>query len=92
MKVEIVSPEQKLLECEAQSVSLPGVKGKFTVLNNHAPIISLLAEGEIVVKGPKVVVDEEVESKFSKTKDGVSLPIKGGAMEMKNNRVIILVD
>ncbi len=92
MKVEIVSPEQKLLECEAEAVSLPGINGKFTVLNNHAPIISLLVEGEIKVKGQNIRLDEEVENKFSRTKEGVILPVKGGAMEMKNNRIIILVD
>lgn len=39
MKVTIVSPEKILYEGDAESIKLPGTKGRFEVLNRHAPII-----------------------------------------------------
>ena len=45
MILEIVSPEAKLFSGEVTSISLPGVDGHFQMLNNHAPIVSLLQKG-----------------------------------------------
>ena len=92
MKVEIVSPEGKLLDSQAELVSLPGVHGAFEILDNHAPLIALLGKGIIRIKGKKVQIDEDVESKFERMKDEVRLKINGGTVEVNNNRVIILVE
>ena len=51
MKVVIVSPEKTLYEGEAEGVKLPGVKGRFEVLNGHAPIVSTLAAGTVECVG-----------------------------------------
>jgi F-type H+-transporting ATPase subunit epsilon len=92
MKVEIVSPEGKLLDSEADLVSLPGVSGAFEILNNHAPIISLLGEGYIRLQGKNIEIDEEAEDKFERTKDEIRLKINSGTIEMNNNRLVILVE
>ncbi len=92
MKVEIVSPEQKLLEAEVDMVAVPGVNGEFEMLENHAPIISLLQKGFIRIKGKNIKIDEDLEEKFIFEKDQIKLPVNGGALEMKNNHVIILVE
>ena len=42
MHLTIVSPEKILYEGEATVVAVPGTKGAFEVLDNHAPIISSL--------------------------------------------------
>ena len=42
MILEIVSPEATLLHSEVDIISVPGVNGEFQMLNNHAPIVSLL--------------------------------------------------
>ena len=47
MHLEILSPENKIFEGEVNSVIFPGSNGKFQILNNHAPLISFLKEGEI---------------------------------------------
>jgi F-type H+-transporting ATPase subunit epsilon len=47
MILEIVSPEAKLFSGEISSISVPGVDGRFQMLNNHAPIVSLLQKGTI---------------------------------------------
>ena len=43
----ILSPERTVLEAQVSLVELPGDKGRFTVLRNHAPLISSLDEGDI---------------------------------------------
>ena len=45
----VLTPESALLEKRVSKVSLPGTKGRFMVLKSHAPLISSLDEGYIVV-------------------------------------------
>ena len=88
MHLEIVSPEKTIFSGEAKSVYLPGSEGHFQVLNNHAPIVSTLKKGEILIDG----VDNQ-ESDFLDFSNGkASLEIKSGVVEMKKNKLIILVD
>ena len=76
MILEIITPENKLFEGEVTSVKFPGTDGEFGVLNNHAPIISTLTKGKIIV------TDEN---------DNVSdCEINGGVIEMLNNKIIVL--
>jgi F-type H+-transporting ATPase subunit epsilon len=49
MFLEIISPQQVIFSGEVSEVFLPGKEGNFEVLNDHAPIISLLQKGEIKV-------------------------------------------
>ena len=78
MILEIITPENKLFEGEITSVKFPGTDGEFGVLNNHAPIISTLTKGKIIV------TDEN---------DNVSdFEINGGVIEMQNNKIIVLAD
>ena len=51
MKVTIVSPEKTLFEGEVEGVKLPGAKGRFEVLKDHAPLISTLTQGTIECLG-----------------------------------------
>ena len=48
MKVIIVSPEKVLYQGDASSVVVPGEKGRFEILDHHAPIISTLTKGTVV--------------------------------------------
>jgi F-type H+-transporting ATPase subunit epsilon len=92
MILEIVSPEATLLNTEVELISVPGVNGEFQMLNNHAPIVSLLVEGSVRFKGVNVKINEQFASKFNNVKGEFSLPIKSGTIEMKDNKVIILAD
>ncbi len=92
MILEIVTPEATLLTSEVDIVSVPGINGEFQMLNNHAPIVSLLVNGNVKFKGSKVTIDEEFENKFTISKDEYSLPITSGTIEMKENKVIVLAD
>ena len=92
MILEIVSPEATILKTDVDLISVPGINGEFQMLNNHAPIVSLLVEGIVKFKGENVNIEEEFESKFINNKGEYSLPIKSGTIEMKENKVIILAD
>ena len=92
MILEIVTPEATLLHSEVNLISVPGVNGEFQMLNNHAPIVSLLVKGTVKFKGVNVVIEEQFEDKFTNKKDIFMLPIKSGTIEMKENKVIILAD
>jgi F-type H+-transporting ATPase subunit epsilon len=42
MHLEIVTPEKKVFSGEIKLIQVPGSKGQFEVLRNHAAIISTL--------------------------------------------------
>ena len=50
MELVIVSPHGVVCRTEADSVTLPGSEGGFTILKNHAQIMALLVKGDIVYK------------------------------------------
>lgn len=93
MHLEIVSPEATLYSGEVSSVTLPGVDGEFQLLDNHAPIVSLLEQGNVKIQGVNIAA-KSLSSKFIKGKDSSEfiLKIDSGTIEMKDNRVIILAD
>ena len=45
LKLKIVSPEKIEFTGEVERVVVPGLQGQFEILNNHAPIISVLQKG-----------------------------------------------
>lgn len=92
MYLEIVTPEAVLFSGEVTSVAVPGVNGEFQMLDNHAPIISLLGKGNVKIYGD-MNLEEEVNDKFIKGENGSTLlSISSGTIEMKDNKVIILAD
>jgi len=78
MTVEIITPEKKLFEGETSMVKVPGSKGSFQMLNMHAPIVSTLEKGDVVIREMS-----GNELKFS---------VNGGLVECKNNKIVILVE
>ena len=47
-KLEIVTPEKKVVDTTAEEVQIPGKDGYLGVLPGHAPLITELAVGEII--------------------------------------------
>jgi len=78
MKIEILTPDKKIFEGEIKSVRVPGKKGSFQVLKDHAPIISTLENGMVIM------VDQENTEKI--------FEISGGVIEVKANRIILLAE
>ncbi len=77
MTLEIISPQEVMFSGKAESVTMPGALGSFTVLNNHASLISVLTPGKVVYRTP------EGEEK--------SVEIKGGLADVDNNVVAVCV-
>ena len=76
MNLSIVSPEETLYEGEVKSVKMQGIDGKFQVLNDHAPLISALSKGDIVI--------EEISGEKK------SFAINSGLVELAKNEIHIL--
>ncbi len=77
MYLEIITAEKKVFEGDVTSATFPGSDGSFQVLNNHAPLVSLLAAGV-------------VEYKTNDQRQRVQ--ITGGVVEVLKNKVIVLAD
>ncbi|HLT53923.1 MAG TPA: F0F1 ATP synthase subunit epsilon [Flavobacteriaceae bacterium] len=97
MYLEIVTPEATLFSSEVDSVSVPGVLGDFQMLNNHAPIVSLLKAGTIKIHThtkSHLVLDDLHGQVVPHIDDNkiLTVQINSGTIEMKDNKVIILAD
>lgn len=77
MTLEIISAHEVTFKGEAISVTLPGQLGSFTVLRNHAALISVLVKGNVRYTTP-----EGVEK---------SLSIDGGIADVNNNVISVCV-
>jgi F-type H+-transporting ATPase subunit epsilon len=76
MSLEIITPEKRIYAGEVKLIKVPGTKGSFAILKNHAPIISTLEHGTIKI------IDRHNQEEFFET--------PGGVIEVKKNKVIIL--
>jgi F-type H+-transporting ATPase subunit epsilon len=77
MHLEIITPDKKVFEGEVSIATFPGSDGSFQVLNNHAPLISLLSGG---------VVEYKTKDQRQQVK------ITGGVVEVLKNKVTVLAD
>lgn len=71
LKLRIIAPDRMVFEGDVESVTLPGTVGSFTVLNNHAPIISSLESGKIVYKEANGQTDIVVRSGFAEVSHNI---------------------
>ncbi|WP_111669282.1 ATP synthase F1 subunit epsilon [Algoriphagus litoralis] len=77
MQLEIVTPEKKVFQGEVSEASFPGADGSFQVLNNHAPIVSALANGAV---------------SFTTPSGKQAILIDGGVVEVKDNVIVVLAE
>jgi F-type H+-transporting ATPase subunit epsilon len=77
MYLEIITPDQRVFAGEVVSAQFPGSKGSFQVLNNHAPLISLLERGQVTIRT---------------TQGDQAITIDGGVVEVLNNKIIVLAE
>ena len=92
MYLEIVTPESVVLSAEVSTLTVPGINGEFQMLDNHAPVVSLLGKGVVKISG-NIQLDEKVADLFTKgNTDEWLFPITSGVIEMKDNKVIVLSD
>ena len=78
LQVELVSPEKKVWSGEAVSVSARTLEGDLGILTDHAPLLGVLVDGKVTIKGP-----DGTTSEFN---------VAGGFLSVSNNRVSILAE
>jgi F-type H+-transporting ATPase subunit epsilon len=77
LKIDIVTAERIVYSAEADTVIAPGVEGQLGILPHHAPLMTILQAGELVVR---------------KGGQEDTLAISGGFLEVRPDRVIVLAD
>lgn len=77
MELEIISPEKTLFSGQVRLVRLPGTKAPFTVLYNHAPMITSLVEGKV---------------SWESAGGEAEIAVSGGFAEIRNNHVTLCVE
>ena len=78
LNVELVSPEKKVFSGEAVSVSARTLEGDLGILTDHAPLLGVLVDGKVTIKGTDGSVSE--------------FNVAGGFLSVSNNRVSILAE
>jgi F-type H+-transporting ATPase subunit epsilon len=78
LKVELVSPTERVWSGEATSVSARTVEGDIGVLTDHAPLFGVLVDGAVSIKGTDGSTTE--------------FTVSGGFLSVSNNRVSILTE
>ena len=93
MLIEIFSIDGKLLSGEIVSAIFPGSDGSFQVLRGHAPIVSTLNKGQIIIEGEVSLERNTLVDLYEIKKDEkkTSLQIKSGLIEMKQNLIKVLI-
>ena len=77
LKLEIVTPERRVVDIEAESVTVPTASGEAGILTNHAPLISALKPG-VLTYAAKGATEK--------------LAISSGFVEVSGNQVSVLTD
>lgn len=77
MTLNILTPDKLVFEGQITSVTVPGTNGSFQILKDHAPIISTLSDGDVIIN---VNNNEEI------------IGIKGGVVEVLDNKIIVLAE
>ncbi len=77
IRLEVVTPEKQLFSGEVDSVLAPGAEGQMGILPHHAPLITVLAEGELIAR---------------RAGEELAFAIHGGFMQVLPDRVIVLAD
>ena len=77
IKLHILSPEGTVLETKAELVTLPGSAGPFTVLKDHAALVSALEKGNV---------------RYMTAGKEQYVAIKEGFVEVKNNVVTVCAE
>ena len=77
LKLEIVTPERRVLDAEVDSVTVPTASGEAGILPNHAPLISALRPGVLT---------------YTQKNTSGRLAVSSGFIEVKADRVSVMVD
>lgn len=77
IKLDVVTAERVVFSDEVDVIVAPGIEGQLGILPHHAPLMTILKPGELLVR---------------KDGEEFSLVITGGFLEVRPDRVIVLAD
>ena len=77
IRLEITTAERQVYADDVNSVVAPGIEGELGILPQHAPLMTMLATGEMAVK---------------KAKEEIFLAVTGGFLEIRPDKIIVLAD
>ena len=77
IKLDVVTAERVVFSEDVDVVVAPGVEGQLGILPHHAPLMTMLQPGELLIK--------KGEADFC-------LAITGGFLEVRPDRIIVLAD
>ena len=75
--IDILTPERRVLQAQADSVVIPSVDGELGILAGHTPLVAQLQPGEIRMRSGD---------------DTQIFAVSGGFVEVQNNHVVILAE
>ena len=78
MKIEVITPDKKVLSGDVEITTLPVANGSFQGLRNHADLISALEKGKISVRSTAGATQ--------------SVIISGGVVEVLDNKITVLAE
>jgi F-type H+-transporting ATPase subunit epsilon len=77
LRVDIVTAERLVFSDDVNMVIAPGIEGQLGILPHHAPLMTMLQPGELIIK---------------KNGEEIFMAVSGGFLEVRPDRVIILAD
>jgi F-type H+-transporting ATPase subunit epsilon len=81
---ELVSPERKLASVEAEAVTIPGMEGDLTAMAGHAPFLTTLRPGHVVVRSGSSETRYFVTGGFAEISQDVVSVLAEGAVEAES--------
>jgi F-type H+-transporting ATPase subunit epsilon len=77
IRLEIVTAERQTFADDVNAVIAPGIEGQMAILPHHAPLMTMLQSGELIIK---------------KEGEDIYLFVSGGFLEVRPDKVVILAD
>lgn len=84
MKVIVLSPERPVFEGEASAVVAPAYDGEVGILPRHAPFMTLLGEGRLLVRRGEETRQFEVRGGFLQVRQDTVRVVAEQATEVRN--------
>ena len=77
IRIDIVTAERAVYSEDVDAVIAPGIQGQLGILPHHAPLMTTLQSGELLIK---------------KDGEEIALSVTGGFLEVRPDRVVVLAD
>ncbi len=77
LRLEIITAERKVFADDVNAVVAPGIEGELGILPHHAPLMTMLKPGELLIR---------------KDGEETYLVVSGGFLEVRPDKVIVLAD